>query len=362
MRITKIRTGSVVAPLKKPFKTAVRSVDAVRDVIVAVETDSGAVGYGEAPPTGAITGDTTGAILGAIDDHIRPTLMGRDGEDLEGNLTVLDHSIIGNTSAKAALDIALHDLWAQSLGSPLYRLFGGTGRAIETDVTISVNEPDEMAQDAVNAVSQGYKVLKIKVGKEPSKDFDRLAAIRDAVGYEVAIRIDANQGWIPSEAVKILGHMEKAGFDLELVEQPVKGGDLDGMAYVTANTSIPVVADESIWSASDALEIFRRKAADMVNIKLMKCGGLREARRIVAISETFGAQVMLGSMLEGKISVTAAVHLASAYGAVTRIDLDGPLLCASDPVEGGASFVGPGITLGDDPGLGIRGFREIQWH
>ncbi len=362
MRIVKIRTGIISVPLKKPFKTAVRSVDAVRDVIVAVETASGKVGYGEAPPTGAITGDTTGAILGAIDDHIRPVLLGRDGEDLEGNLAVVNSSLIGNTSAKAALDIALHDLWSQSLGIPLFRAFGGVRRSIETDVTISVNEPDEMARDASNAVMGGYKVLKIKVGKEPEKDFDRLRAIRDAVGFDVAVRIDANQGWAPREAVKILGRMENAGFDLELVEQPVKGADLDGMAYVTANTSIPVVADESIWSATDALEIFRKKAADMVNIKLMKCGGLGEARRIAAISEAFGAQIMLGSMLEGKVSVSAAVHLAASCESITRIDLDGPLLCSSDPIDGGADFVGPGIALGDDSGLGIRGFREIEWY
>jgi o-succinylbenzoate synthase len=362
VRITGIKTGTISVPLKKPFKTAVRSVDAVRDVIVAVETDSGTIGYGEAPPTGAITGDTTGAILGAIDDHIRPTLLGRDGEDLEGNLKILQSCMVGNTSAKAALDIALHDLWAQSIGAPLYRLFGGSRKSVETDVTVSVNEPDEMAQDALNAVESGYKVIKIKVGKESSKDFDRLKAIREAIGQDVEIRIDANQGWTPTEAVTILDRMEKAGFGLELVEQPVKAKDLDGMAYVTARSSVPVVADESIWSASDALEIFRRKAADMVNIKLMKCGGLAEARRIVAVSEIFGAQVMLGSMLEGKICASAAVHLAAAYGAITRIDIDGPLLCASDPIVGGADFKGPDIRVSDAPGLGVMSFDEINWH
>ncbi|PIE54431.1 MAG: dipeptide epimerase [Dethiosulfovibrio peptidovorans] len=361
MRITAVRTGILSVPLKKPFKTAVRSVDAVNDVIVAVETDGEFIGYGEAPPTGVITGDTTGAILGAVQDHLCHALVGRDAEDLDGNVKAVEGALVGNTSAKAALDIALHDLWAQSLGAPLYRLFGGVSTAIETDMTISVNEPDEMVQDALDAVQQGYRVLKIKVGKNSAKDFERLKAIRDAVGYEVTIRIDANQGWKPDEAVRILDQLENAGIALELVEQPVHSKDLDGMAYVTARTSVPVVADESIWYAADAMEIFRRKAADIVNIKLMKCGGLAEARRIVALSQVWGAQVMVGSMLEGKVSVTAAAHLAAAYGVVTKIDLDGPLLCSSDPVDGGAEFIGPGIRLNRDAGLGVRSLEGVRW-
>lgn len=362
MKIKSIRTGFLSVPLKTPFKTAVRSVDAVRDVIVEVETDSGVVGYGEAPPTGVITGDTTGAILGAINDHISPALLGREVEDIEGNVKAVSSSLVGNTSAKAALDIALHDLWAKSLGQPLHRLFGGNRTSIETDVTISVNEPDEMARDAKRAKDEGYRVIKVKVGKDPVRDFDRLHAIRDAIGNNVAIRLDANQGWKPAEAVRILGRMEDAGFGIEMVEQPVKSRDLDGMAYVTANTTIPVVADESIWSAEDAMEIFRKGAADMVNIKLMKCGGLSEARRIIAISEIYGAEIMIGCMLEGKVSVTAAVHLAAACGSITRVDLDGPLLCAADPVHGGASFIGPEITLGEEPGLGIQSFDGIIWN
>lgn len=362
MKIAAIHTGSISVPLKTPFKTAVRTVDAVRDVIVAIETDSGITGYGEAPPTGVITGDTTGAILGAIDDHIRPALLGRDVEDIEGNVNAVSSCLVGNTSAKAALDIALHDVWARSLGLPLYRLFGGNRRTIETDVTVSVNDPDEMARDAKRALDEGYRIIKVKVGKDPVRDFDRLRAIREAIGSDIAIRIDANQGWKPAEAVRILDRMEEAGFGIELVEQPVKSNDLDGMAYVTANTTVPVAADESIWSAEDALEIFRKGAADMVNIKLMKCGGLSEARRIVAISEVYGAEIMIGCMLEGKVSVTAAVHLAAACGSITRIDLDGPLLCASDPVHGGANFIGPEITLGDEPGLGVRSFDGIIWH
>lgn len=362
MKIKSIRSGIMSIPLKKPFKTAVRSVDSVRDVVIRIETDSGIVGYGEAPPTGKITGDTKGGILGAIEDHIQPSLMGREAGDLDGNLAVLEECIVGNTSAKAAVDMALYDIWGKSLKAPLYRLFGGMKKNLETDVTVSVNEPDEMVKDSVKAVDLGYKTLKIKVGKETERDFDRIRAIRDAIGPKVKIRIDANQGWSPSQAVKILGKMEEAGFDIELVEQPVKALDLNGMTYVTANTYIPVVADESAWSPADVLEIFRRKAADMVNIKLMKCGGLVNAMKIVAISEIFGAEVMVGSMLEGPISASAAVHLALSRASVTRIDIDGPLLCSSLPDTGGADFIGPSIVCGEEHGLGIYDITGISWN
>lgn len=362
MKITSIQTGIMSLTLKKPFKTAVRTVDSIADVVIKIETDSDVVGFGEAPPTGKITGDTSGAILGAIEDHIRPSLIGRDGDDLEGNLKVLQESIVGNTSAKAALDMALFDIWGKSLKAPLYRLLGGHREYIETDITISVNDPDEMTKDAINAVDLGYRVLKIKVGKETGKDFERIRAIREAVGCEVKVRIDANQGWQPSEAVRILRSMEDAGFDIELVEQPVKAEDLEGMAHVTANTCIPVVADESIWSPKDALEIFRSKAADMVNIKLMKCGGLANAMKIIAISEIFGAEVMLGSMLEGQVSASAAVHLALSRSNVTRIDIDGPLLCSSLLNLGGAHFVGPVITPGEGFGIGVTTIPDIAWN
>lgn len=362
VKIVAIRTGSLEIPLIKPFKTAVRATDALRGVIVAVETDGGAVGFGEAPPTGAITGDTEGALRGAIDDYLRPALLGRDAEDLDGNLRTVSRALVGNTSAKAALDIALHDLWGHLLHAPLFRLFGGHRGTIQTDVTVSVNPPEEMAEDARRAVAQGYRILKIKVGKDGALDLARLTAVRRAVGAEIALRIDANQGWTPREAVRTLERMEEAGLGIELVEQPVPAHDREGLRFVTAHTAIPVAADESVWSARDAREILQDRGADVINIKLMKCGGLAEARRIIAVAESFGAEVMLGCMLEGKISTTAAAHLAVSSAAVTRIDLDGPLLCREDPVSGGGDFRGPEISLGEGPGLDIREIRHVAWH
>lgn len=358
MKITEIKLGILSVPLRVPFKTAVRSVDSVEDVILEIHTDTGAVGYGEAPPTGAVTGDTTGAIIGAVRDHIAKTLIGRDVDEFENLCIALDKCILKNTSAKAAADMALWDLYGQLYHIPVYKLMGGARKSIITDITISVNEPDEMVRDAQDAIERGYDCLKVKVGKEPEKDIARLSAIRSVVPKETCIRIDANQGWTPKEAVRILNGMQEKGLDIEFVEQPVKAHDLEGLKYVTERSYVPVLADESVFSAADALKIMQMRAADLVNIKLMKCGGLYNALKIASAAEVYGVECMIGCMLEAKISVNAAVHLACAKQIITKIDLDGPVLCSEDPILGGAVFDEKIITVSDEPGLGIRGIEE----
>ena len=358
MKITEIKLGILSVPLRVPFKTALRSVNSVEDVIVEIHTDTGAVGYGEAPPTGAITGDTTGAIIGAIRDHIAKTLVGREVDDFEDLMIALDRCIVKNSSAKAAADMALWDLYGQLYRIPVYKLMGGAKKSIVTDITISVNEPDEMVRDAEDAIRRGYDCLKVKVGKEPKKDIARLSAIRSAVPKDTCIRIDANQGWNPKEAVRILNGMQEKGLDIEFVEQPVKAHDFDGLKYVTERSYVPVLADESVFSAEDALRIMQMRAADLVNIKLMKCGGLYNALKIASAAEVYGVECMIGCMLEAKISVNAAVHLACAKQIITKIDLDGPVLCSEDPIIGGAVFEEKRITVSDEPGLGIRGIEE----
>ena len=274
MKITEVKLGKISVPLRVPFKTALRSVSSVEDIVVEVHTDTGAVGYGEAPPTGAITGDTTGAILGALQDHIIKTVVGRDVDDFEDLMLALNKCIVGNTSAKAAMDMALWDLYGQLYKIPVYKLLGGSRKEIITDITISVNDPDEMARDAMDAVRRGYDTLKIKVGAHPELDVARLTAVRQAIGSDTRIRIDANQGWEPKQAVRLLNQMQEKGLDIEFVEQPVKAHDIDGLRYVTERSYVPVLADESVFSPEDAVRIMQTRAADLVNIKLMKCGGL----------------------------------------------------------------------------------------
>ena len=361
MKITEIRLAKISVPLRVPFKTALRTVNSVEDVIVEIHTDSGLVGYGEAPPTGAITGDTTGAIVGALRDHIIPNLVGQEIDEFEPLMKRLQKSVVHNTSAKAAADIALYDLYGQMLGAPVYKLLGASRKQITTDITISVNPPEEMARDALVALERGYDTLKIKVGIDPTLDVARLAAVRNAVGPDIRLRIDANQAWTPKQAVKLLNQMQDRGLDIELVEQPVAGRDFEGLKYVTERSYVPVMADESVFSAEDAMKIMQMGAADLVNIKLMKCGGLYNALKIASAAEVYGVECMIGCMLEAKVSVNAAVHLACAKSVITKVDLDGPVLCSEDPIDGGSVFNEKIITVSDAPGLGIAGIQGLKY-
>ncbi len=361
MKITAIRTGLLSIPLRKPFKTALRTLERQSSIVVAIDTDAGKVGWGEAPPTGAVTGESLGSIRGAIHEFIAPRLIGQEVENLEVTLDTLDRAVLKNTSAKAAVDMAIYDLFGKRFGVPVYRLLGGARTKTETDLTISVNSPDEMVADAREAVGRGFRILKIKVGREPATDIERLRKIREAVGAGVVIRVDANQGWNAREAVRIMRTLEAAHLGIELVEQPLPAHDVEGMKHVRDAIETPVLADESVFSPLDAAKIIAMKAADYLNIKLMKTGGLRGALRICALAETNNIECFMGCMIESKLSVTAAAHLACARNIITRTDLDSPSLCAEDPVQGGAVLEGPWLQMTDAPGLGITGVDGIAW-
>ncbi|MFI3237279.1 MAG: dipeptide epimerase [Lachnospiraceae bacterium] len=353
MKIKSIELAEVKLPLVTPFKTALRTVDVVHDLVVKVTASNGMVGYGEAPPTAVITGDTLGSIRCAIETIIAPSLIGMDILNLDDIMYKLHHCIIKNTSAKASVDMAIYDLYAKILEKPLYQVLGGYRTEVETDITISVNPIDEMVRDSVKAVNEGFRILKVKVGKDGLGDIKRLEEIRNAVGDDILIRVDANQGWSAKDAVKIISTMEDKGISMDLVEQPVAAHDFAGMQYVTSHVYTKILADESVFTPEDAINIIKGRAADLINIKLMKTGGIYEALKICAIAEIYDVECMIGCMLESKISVSAAAHLAAAKKIITRADLDGPALCKYDPYEGGPIYTGPNITITDAHGIGI---------
>lgn len=361
MVIQDIQIGRISLSLRHPFKTALRTVSAVDDVVVRVIADTGEVGYGEAPPTAVITGDTLGSIECAIRDFIRPALLGMEIENLDGVMTKLQSCMVHNSSAKAAVDMAIYDLWGKRWGAPVYRLLGGARTSFATDITISVNPVDEMVRDAMEAVGRGYGILKVKVGKDGPADVARIAEIRKAVGPDVLIRVDANQGWEAKQSVRIISAMEDKGLEIELVEQPVKAGDLDGMRYITSRVQTPILADEAVFSARDAIRILETGAADLLNIKLMKTGGLWQALKICDVAELYEAKCMIGCMLESRVSVAAAAHLAAGRSVVTMADLDGPSLCSVDPFAGGPLFDEAIITMSDDPGIGVKDIPCDTW-
>ncbi|WP_027416112.1 dipeptide epimerase [Aneurinibacillus terranovensis] len=354
MKIIDIEVWRQSIPLKKPFKTALRTVNHAESVIVKVTCDNGKVGWGEAPATVVITGDSLDSIQSAILYTIKPQLIGQNLLAYERVFHTLHESMVHNSSAKAAIDMALYDLIAQNCGLPLYQMLGGYRKEIETDYTVSVNSPEEMSEDAFLYMNEGFNVLKIKVGKDDiEKDIERIKMIRSRIGNEVKIRLDANQGWQPKEAIRTIRKMEDMGLDIELVEQPVASDDLEGLKAVTDSVDTPIMADESIFSPAQAFRVLKNRAADLINIKLMKAGGIYKAQIINHMAEECGVQCMVGSMIESRLGITAAAHFAASKKNITRFDFDAPLMLVKDSVVGGVVYGGRVITLPDLPGLGI---------
>jgi len=387
MKIQEIAIGTIRIPLVTPFRTALRTVDSINDLIVKITADDGSVGFGEAPPTAVITGDTKESIEAAIRGYLAPAVVGMELQNLDEIMRRMEKAIAKNTSAKAAMDIALYDLYAKMLGKPLYRVLAkeAAGRSIdtctsvnkmddltnpaekvleqenvsctsaelETDITISVDETEKMVSDSLRAVADGFGILKVKVGKGGEKDVERVRAIRQAVGPDVILRVDANQGWTKEEEIATIRAMEDAGLGIELVEQPVSYHDFHGLQSVTKAVNTPILADESVFSYEDAQRIIEEHAADLINIKLMKTGGIHQALRICDLADRYQVKCMVGCMLESKVSVSAGVHLAAARSCITMADLDGPSLCAEDPYEGGPVYRGPKIFLNEESGIGI---------
>lgn len=363
MKIAKILVGKVAIPLKTPFITALRRVDVAEDVIVKVVTDDGHTGFGNAPATVVITGDSHESVAAAVQKTIGPKLIGRDIDDREDILETIQKAMVHNTSAKAALDMAVHDLFGQKYNLPLYKFFGGRKKRLSSDLTISVNAPETMAEDAKKAVARGYRHLKLKVGIDETEDFQRVTAIRQAVGPDITLRLDANQGWQPKEAIRLIRRMEDADLRIELVEQPVPAWDIDGLKQVTDHVDTPIMADEAAFSPRDVFRLLSQRACDLINIKLMKAGGLYPAYQMAMLAQSAGIQCMMGCMLESKVGITAAAALSAGVGMITKNDLDAADLMAADPVKGGIAYAGEELLLPETAGLGITevaGWQSFQ--
>lgn len=336
MTITHITLSHESIPLKTPFITALRHVDAVTFVRVRLHTSDGMTGIGEAPPTKAITGEDIESITSAIKELIAPRLLHHHFFSMDEAQKVLHTSCKGNNSAKAALDIALYDLFSQKVHQPLYSYLGGSVQELRTDVTISLKHPQKMAEDAKRAVADGFDILKVKVGGKDGLDTDRIKAVREAVP-DAPLLIDANQSWGEAETLTVIDAI--SDLDITLIEQPVPAKALESMQRITTKSKIPILADESVFSLEDAKKVIESKAAHMINIKLMKCGGIYKALEIIELCESNDIRCMLGSMLEGPSSITAALHLAMAYPKTIRyLDLDSPLLYRVLPTESPISF------------------------
>jgi o-succinylbenzoate synthase len=351
--ITSIRCHRVSAPLHTPFVTSLRRTTTVDSLLVAISDDEGHTGWGEAPQVWRVTGESIAGAEECVTHPLADVVRGQDPDDLLRLLRRVSTAVVGNHGAKAAVDEALHDLAAQRARTSLPRFLGGTAHRIRTDVTLSAGTPDELAEAAEQRVKEGFDTLKVKVGTDAATDVERVRAVRQAAGKDAKIRLDANQGWTPREAVRTIRQLEDQ--DLELVEQPVEARDLQGLRWVSDRVDTAILADEAVYDVRDLVDLLRTRAADLVNVKLAKCGGLHQARTMLELAERCGVGTIIGSMMEGPIGVGAAASLAAAYGTTLTCDLDAAWWLATSPIRGGIRYEAATVVLPDTPGLGVEG-------
>jgi L-alanine-DL-glutamate epimerase-like enolase superfamily enzyme len=337
----RLRHEVITVHTKRPFVIARGGSSEYRVVRVIATDDDGTEGWGEAAPN-RFYGENAETVLEAL-TRFTPLLKSADAWALEDIEATLNAAVERNGSAKSAVSTALHDMAGKRLGVPLYRLWGlNPLRAPRSSFTIAIAATVEELEERVSEAAE-FPILKIKLGTD--RDVEIVEAVRRAAPDKI-LRADANAAWTPDEALRMIAVLVEYG--AEFVEQPVAAQDIDGLRYVRERSKLPVIADESCVTAADIPRLVG--AVDGINIKLSKCGGLREALRMVATARSHGMLVMAGCMVETSLGVTAAAHLAPL---LDFADLDGAALLRDDPYVG-ATIDGGVIRLPDGPGLGVR--------
>jgi L-alanine-DL-glutamate epimerase-like enolase superfamily enzyme len=333
-------------------------------IVVRMDTDQGVTGVGETAPDIAFFGETLEEVKTAIDRYFGPRLIGKDPFDREEMLYQLDFR--GNSCARSALDLAIHDLMGKALGVPVSDLIGGRCREkVVVALEIDGGPPEEMAKLCAEYVAAGVRAFKPKIGGYPDEDVQRLRAIREAVGKDVTIRADANQGYTPKEAIRLCRQAEKYDVGLELLEQPVAYWDLKGMAEVRSAVDTLIEADESCYGIHDAMSIIRQEAADVINIKVEKVGGLYNAKKVAALAEAAGLQCVIGTAFGLGITIAAKLHLAASTKIIkdpvefTEIRLHDNLLAPPDDKRLTLPLRDGFLDVPSGPGFGVS-FDEAK--
>lgn len=349
--IKSIELSTINIPLKEPFIISLGPLYEAQSVIVKIATENGIVGFGECSPFLTINGETTETGL-AVGKLLASALQYKNALDIGDCIQLMDTIIYGNNSIKSAFDIALHDIAAQYYQQPLYKYLGGEiNKTIYTDYTVSLNTPDAMAKQAHQIQSEGYTVIKVKIGGHGPTDVYRIKAIRDATGYSIPLRIDANQGWLLEEAIDTL--LALAPFNIQHAEEPIPRWQFMDLPKIRQASPIPVMSDESCCDIHDLERLIKLKACDKINIKLGKCGGIYKAMQMLQLAEECNIPVQLGAFLESRLAMTAFVHLAYCSPTIQYYDFDTALMFSSDPVKGGITYHDLGrIELPDSIGLG----------
>lgn len=349
--ISQVEIYKLRLPLIEPFITSLAYETHVENVIVILRTESGISGFGECSPYMPVNGESMDTCF-IVGQYFARLLKGKNALKVETCLTAMDRLIYANTSIKSAFDIALHDIIGQHKSVPLYQLYGGkNNKELVTDYTVSLDHVEKMAADALKIKNGGYPSIKVKLGDSGKKDVERIKAIREAVGEDIPLRIDANQGWNVKEAIKTLNKLDK--YEIEHCEEPIPKWNFMRLRKIRKNSPIPIMADESCGDAHDAERLIRLKACDMFNIKVGKAGGVLNAYEIVKLGDKANMPMQVGAFLESRLGMTASAHLALCSDNIVHCDFDTPLMFSEDIVSGGLTYHANGVMkVPDATGLG----------
>jgi muconate cycloisomerase len=366
LRITAVRTVVVWGPRRPAYGAATRTALGLAAVsehaVVFVDTDAGVTGLGEI----SSVFKRRGRLLARdVEAALAPAVLGEDPRRIAYLVQKMDRALDGVEEAKAGIEMALWDILGKTLGAPVYALLGGRVRdRIPLSYSVPFGDPKAMAEFARERVGEGHRTVKVKVGNDPAQDVEAVARVREAIGPEVRLRVDANMAWpTAKEAIRLIRAMER--WDLELVEQPLPPRELDAMAEVRRAIGVPLMADESIRTPRDAMEVIRRGAADIANVYVTEAGGLLGASRIFTLCDAAGMPCIIGSMPEFGIGTAAQIHLGVAMPNLgPDSDTCGVLYHAEDllarplRIEGGYAYPPEG------PGLGVEIDPEVleRWH
>ena len=353
MTITQIQIFTLDIPFTKPLKVAIGEIASAENVVIKITSSSGLVGWGEASPCAYITGDTQATNVQTA-QQLAPLLLGKDPVAINARMADINSFTVSEPSIRSAFDMALYDLAAKAANMPLYQFLGGEQRRLRTDLTIGLQDTVEQTLAHAKAIlAQGFDAIKMKVGRPGLADVEHVRAVRDYVGPDVAIKMDSNQGWDYPTAVANIRAMED--LNLQYSEQPLAVWDFDNLARLRDKVDLPICADESVFDDRDALKLIRQGAADYLNIKLGKSGGIHTALGINAVAEAAGCKCMIGCFGESRLALSAAAHLAMAKPNIFFLDLDSAFDFKQDPVLGGMRYdekEGGVIHLSDDIGHG----------
>lgn len=337
----------------KPYTISFKTVDEVKNVFVQVTLDNGITGIGAGNPSEFVVGENVEQALRILSEENISFLIGREISEINQLLFELLQKFPSNPGARAAVDIALHDTFTKFLGVPLVKYLGEKIKKLPTSNTIGIKSVEDTLKEGEDYIKRGFKIFKVKLGKTLEEDIERIVKLREKFGYGITIRIDANQGWSFDETIDF--YIRTKDLQIELIEQPLPAKAVMEMKRLPEEIKNLIAADESLISPQDAFHLVSYpKACKIFNIKLMKCGGVSEARKIADIASVSAVDLFWGCNDESIISITAALHVAFSCPNTKYIDLDGSLDLAKDIVEGGFILKDGFMYCSDEPGLGVR--------